>query len=71
MPDGVNNVAEKCDLHQNRTIVASHGDEERAAVTVVPDDPSCTRSLAGAGRGAQPQAAVSLSPHEPGRGTND
>ncbi|HUL25961.1 MAG TPA: hypothetical protein VLW44_09365 [Streptosporangiaceae bacterium] len=39
MPGGCSNVAEKCDLHQNRIIVACHGDGERAAVTVVPHDP--------------------------------
>jgi hypothetical protein len=40
MPDGFSNVATKCD-HGNRLYVAFHGDGDRAALAVVPNDPSC------------------------------
>lgn len=40
MPDGFSNLATKCD-HGNRIYVAFKGDANRAAISVVPDDPSC------------------------------
>ena len=42
MPDGFSNVATKCDEHGNRIYVAFKGDDNRAAVAVVAQDPSCT-----------------------------
>lgn len=41
-PDGFSNVSTKCD-HGNRVYSAYHGDSSYAAVTVVPNDPTCTR----------------------------
>lgn len=40
MPDGFSNVATKCD-HGNRIYVAFKGDQNRAAIAVVPNDPTC------------------------------
>lgn len=40
MPDGFSNVVTKCD-HGNRVYVAYHGDKAYAALTVVPQDPTC------------------------------
>ena len=40
MPDGFSNVATKCD-HGNRIYVAFKGDENRAAIAVVEQDPTC------------------------------
>jgi len=40
-PDGYSNVASKCD-GPNRVYVAFKGDEVRAAVAVVGNDPRCT-----------------------------
>ena len=40
MPDGFSNMATKCD-HGNRVYVAYKGDDNRAALAVVPDDPTC------------------------------
>lgn len=42
MPDGYSNVATKCD-HGNRIYVAFKGDDNRAAIAVVPADPTCTK----------------------------
>lgn len=42
MPDGFSNMATKCD-HGNRVYVAFKGDANRAAVAVVPADPTCSR----------------------------
>ncbi|MEV0403446.1 hypothetical protein [Actinoallomurus sp. NPDC050550] len=42
MPDGFSNLATKCD-HGNRVYSAYKGDSNRAAVTVVPNDPTCTK----------------------------
>jgi hypothetical protein len=39
-PDGFSNLATKCD-HGNRLYIAYKGDDNRAAVTVVPGDPTC------------------------------
>lgn len=39
-PDGFSNVATKCD-GPNRVYVAYKGDENRAAMAVVPNDPTC------------------------------
>jgi len=39
-PDGFSNVATKCD-HGNRLYVAYKGDEAKASITVVPNDPTC------------------------------
>lgn len=38
--DGFSNVSTKCD-HGNRLYVAYHGDALYAALTVVPNDPTC------------------------------
>jgi hypothetical protein len=43
MPDGFSNFSSKCDLYGNRVYVAFHGDSPYAAITVVPQDPSCKR----------------------------
>jgi predicted amidohydrolase YtcJ len=40
MPDGFSNLAEKCDGHGNRVIVAFHGDGSYAALTAI-RDPGC------------------------------
>lgn len=40
MPDGFSNAATKCD-HGNRLYVAYKGDANRAAIAVVPGDPTC------------------------------
>ena len=40
MPDGFRNLATKCD-HSNRLYVAFHGDDNSAALYVVPHDPTC------------------------------
>lgn len=40
-PDGFSNVAHKCDGHGNRVYVAFKGDNNRAAIAVVANDPSC------------------------------
>lgn len=40
-PDGFSNVATKCD-GPNRVYVAFKGDENRAAIAVVPNDPRCS-----------------------------
>lgn len=40
MPDGFSNVATKCD-HGNRVYVAFHNNSPYAAITVVPQDPTC------------------------------
>ncbi len=40
MPDGFSNAATKCD-HGNRLYVAYKGDANRAAIAVVPNDPTC------------------------------
>ena len=40
MPDGFSNLATKCD-HGNRVYVAFKGDQNRAAVAVVAEDPTC------------------------------
>lgn len=42
MPDGFSNLATKCD-NGNRIYVAFKGDDNRAAIAVVPDDPTCGR----------------------------
>lgn len=42
MPDGFSNMATKCD-HGNRVYVVYKGDENRAALAVVPQDPTCNR----------------------------
>lgn len=42
MPDGFSNLATKCD-NGNRVYVAYKGDQNRAAVAVVPNDPTCAR----------------------------
>ncbi|MCX5070888.1 hypothetical protein OOJ91_34130 [Micromonospora lupini] len=41
-PDGFSNAATKCD-HGNRIYSAYHGDSPYAAITVVPNDPTCNR----------------------------
>ncbi|WP_431977596.1 hypothetical protein [Micromonospora haikouensis] len=41
-PDGFSNVATKCD-HGNRIYSAYHADSPYAAITVVPDDVTCTQ----------------------------
>lgn len=43
MPDGFSNVATKCD-HGNRVYVAFHNDKAFAAITAVPNDPTCSSS---------------------------
>lgn|GEM_PF-2132716 len=40
-PDGFSNVAAKCD-GPNRVYVAFKGDDNRAAIAVIPNDPRCT-----------------------------
>lgn len=40
-PDGFSSVASKCD-GPNRVYVAFKGDDNRAAVAVVPNDPRCS-----------------------------
>lgn len=40
MPDGFSNVADKCN-HGNRIYVAFKGNSNRAAISVVPHDPTC------------------------------
>lgn len=40
MPDGFSNLSTKCD-HGNRVYVAFKGDLNRAAVAVIPGDPTC------------------------------
>ncbi|QKG23278.1 hypothetical protein [Actinomadura verrucosospora] len=40
MPDGFSNMATKCD-HGNRIYVAYKGDDNRAAIAVVSQDPTC------------------------------
>lgn len=42
MPDGFSNVAAKCD-GPNMVYVAFKGDANRAAISVVPNDPRCTK----------------------------
>lgn len=42
MPDGFSNVATKCD-HGNRIYIAFKGDANRAAIAVVPADPTCKK----------------------------
>lgn len=42
MPDGFSNVASKCD-GPNRIYVVFKGDSPYAAMSVVPNDPRCTR----------------------------
>lgn len=42
-PDGFSNLATGCD-HGNRFYVPYKGDQNRAAVAVVPNDPSCANS---------------------------
>lgn len=37
MPNGFSNWAEKCDPHGFRVFVAFHGNDNRAAIAVVPD----------------------------------
>jgi hypothetical protein len=39
--DGFSNVAEFCDKHGNRIVVAFHSDGAYAALTAIPNDPSC------------------------------
>jgi len=41
-PDGFSNVATKCD-NGNRVYVAFKGDHNRAAIAVVPNDPTCSQ----------------------------
>jgi hypothetical protein len=42
--DGFSNVAEFCDAHGNRIVIAFHGDGAYSAITAIPTDPSCTGS---------------------------
>lgn len=39
-PDGFSNASTKCD-HGNRLYFAFHGNDNRAAMAVVPADPTC------------------------------
>lgn len=39
-PDGFSNAATKCD-HGNRVYVIYKGDDNRGAISVVPQDPTC------------------------------
>jgi hypothetical protein len=41
MPDGFNNVADKCDGHGNRLYVTYHGDGPYGSIFVVKGDPGC------------------------------
>lgn len=43
MPDGFNNFSTKCDQHGNRVYVLYHNDQPYGGITVVPNDPSCTK----------------------------
>lgn len=43
MPDGFSNLATKCD-HGNRIYVIYKGDDNRGAVSVVADDPTCSQA---------------------------
>lgn len=43
MPDGFSNFASKCDRHGNRVFVTFKGDEAKAAIAVVPQDPTCKK----------------------------
>lgn len=43
MPDGFSNFATKCDENGNRVYTAFKGDNNRAALAVVPQDPTCRR----------------------------
>ncbi|MDQ0376523.1 hypothetical protein [Amycolatopsis thermophila] len=42
MPDGFSNLATKC-VRGNRYTVAYHGDASYGSISVVPNDPTCTR----------------------------